>query len=205
MRRTEEVTQRGCRAALAVSFGALTLVTGCSFAMDVAPNDPSKRTVEAARNCTSSFAAPVVDTLSAAVGAYNTAVSANATDGVKVYGISMSRSAGLALGVSQLAAFGIAAAYGYIQAGRCHALRVERHLEEPTQQAPTGGHGSQPPSTASTADVSSPTVATNTSTDPADAPNAPDPQLPSWSAFRRVELEPPHAPTQPSRFETQPP
>lgn len=202
MGRTEEVTQRGRWVALAISFCALTLVTGCSFAMDVAPSDPSKRTVEAARQCTASFAAPVVDTLSAAVGAYNTAVSANATDGVKVYGISMSRSAGLALGVSQLAAFGIAATYGYIQAGRCHALRVERRLEEPAQQSPTGGHGSQPPSTA---EIASPTVATNTSTDPADAPNAPEPQLPSWSAFRRVELEPPHAQTQPSRFGTRPP
>jgi hypothetical protein len=200
MARTEEVTQRSRWVALAVSLCMPALTTGCSFAMDVAPHDPSQRTVEAASQCTSSFAAPVADSVSAAIGAVNTAIALSATDEVRIYGIPMKRSAGLALGVTQLAAFGIAATYGFIQGGRCHALRAERHLEEPAKQPVTGVHGSPPP--ASTAESTSPSYPMNASTDPADAPNAPEPQLPSWSAFRRVELAPPRAPehTQQSRF-----
>jgi hypothetical protein len=177
----------------------LTVTTGCSFAMNVAPSDPSKRTVEAARECTGSYAAPIADTLSAGVGAFNTAVALSATDEVAIYGISMKRSSGLALGVTQLAAFGLAATYGYIQGSRCHALRAERHLEEPPEPPPTGGHGAP---TANTTDSTNPA---NASADATDAPGAPAPELPSWSAFRRVELEPPHAHKQATRFESPPP
>ena len=173
-----------------VGAGALAAATGCSFAMDIAPSDPSRRTVEAARECTSSVAAPIADSISAAVGAYNTGVSLAATDEVRIYGITAKRSTGLALGVTQLAAFGIAATYGFIQASRCHSLRAERHLDEPTPKPPpTGGHGSPAANSPSTAESSSASDATLA------------PELPSWSAFRRVELPPPSQKTQqPSRF-----
>src|SRR4051812_24978211 len=144
MFRTEGSRRASYRVARVLSVCALTVTTGCSFAMDVAPSDPSKRTVAAARECTASFAAPIVDSISAAVGAYNTGVSLGATDEVAIYGIHMKRGAGLALGVTQLAAFGVAATYGFVQATRCHTLRAERHLDAPAEQPPVGGTGRSP-------------------------------------------------------------
>jgi hypothetical protein len=157
---------------------ALSLVaSGCSFAMRTAPSDPSERTPEAAQACTSSYLVPALDSVSAAVGGYNIAVSAAADDKVRIYGGEVDKGVGLGLGIAQLAAFGIAATYGYIEATRCNELRHEQRVLTDDEVAarpadPPPGPGMPPPP-------------------PADVtPEKRAAELPEWSAFRREPLPP---------------
>lgn len=167
-----------------LSWGVAALAlatTGCSLGMHTAPSDPSERTHEAARECTSSYLHPIGDVAGAAVGAINIGIAASADDGVSIYGTEASRKVGIGLGITQLALFGAAATYGFIQAGRCNALRHEQHVLTDGEVAalpppPPPPPADPPPDTpAGAADAS------GASTTAA---------LPEWSAFRRVPLGP---------------
>jgi hypothetical protein len=175
---------------------ALAVVTsGCSFAMNTAPSDPSDRTSEAARECTSSYLKPAMDMLGAGVGGINIGISALADDKVKIYGIEVDKGVGLGLGIGQLALFGAAATYGFIQAGRCNALRHEQNVE-------TDGEAierAQSPSPAA-ANPPSGVIKDPTRSPPGDMTQSSD-TLPEWSAFRRVPLGPMPPPRElPHRF-----
>jgi hypothetical protein len=181
---------------------ALGLVTsGCSFGMNVAPADPSRRTHEAARRCTDSYLLPIVDTLGAGLGAYNVGVSTAADDKVKLYGVDVDKKVGLALGVTQLIAFGAAATYGYVQATRCNSLRHEQHLEvdpqAPAPAAPGASAQAKPGASAPPPVEAAPgTADDHDATDqpaPAASGGPPQHELPSWSAFRRMPLPAPSA------------
>ena len=160
--------------------------------MNTAPAAPSERTTPAASECTSSVLLPTGDAIAAAVGAVNIGISASADDQVRYYGVTMDKQAGLAIGITQLAVFGAAAAYGYVQASRCNALRREVHLEsEPpaAREAPRKGPEQPAPTTSGASPAEAAPVA--------EAHR----ELPSWSALRRVPLTATKAPpTAPSRF-----
>ena len=105
-----------------------TLCCGCSFFLVPSPpSDPSYRTQEAADACKTSALIPAGDTAMALVGALNLGIAASAESDEKVrwYGAELDRGAGMALGVAQLALFGAAATYGFVQLSRCHDLRKE--------------------------------------------------------------------------------
>jgi hypothetical protein len=171
------------------------VVTGCSFGMNVAPSDPSKRTHEAARKCTDGVFLPVADSLVAAVGVYNISVSAAAQDKVTMYGVPVDKTAGLTLGITQLVVFGAAATYGYIQAARCTGLQRELHraadLEAEAQAKPTAA-ANQPleaaPGSADDHDAAEGPPARSAANVPSAGSAPPERQLPSWSAFRRMPM-----------------
>jgi len=192
--------------------------TGCSLFMHTAPSDPSERVTPAASECTSSVWLPTGDALAAAVGAVNVGISAAADDQVHYYGVTMDKQAGLAIGITQLAVFGAAAAYGYVQASRCLELRREVHLDstpaaaresprEAPEERPTTTRGGPTTAVAGAAAESPPPGAPPTAAAPAAAPSAETPrELPSWSALRRVPLTATRAPhTAPARFSGSPP
>jgi len=168
---------------------------GCSLGMSTAPSHPSARTEEAARECTSSPHLPILDTLSAGVGAFNVAISAAAEDEVTFYGAAIDKEVGLTLGITQLALFGAGAVYGYVQLGRCHALRKERHLTSGEGHARRDRNPRSPPLEGGSAVADVPP--------PAEPPS----ELPSWSAFRRVHLSPsarsrtPHGMSRPATWQ----
>jgi hypothetical protein len=176
------------------------VVTGCSFGMNVAPSDPSKRTTKAARDCTDSVLFPIGDTLAAGVGAYNVGVSVAAHDKVTIYGAPVDKSVGLALGISQLVAFGAAATYGYIQVARCNSLKHEQHVvddaDAQTESKPTAP---PPPPVEAAPGTSDDHDATEALPAPAGSNAPPEQQLPSWSAFRRMPM--PGASTSHNRYE----
>jgi hypothetical protein len=153
--------------------------TGCSFFMNTAPSAPSERTPEAAHACTNDALVPILDTVSAGVGAANIAVSAGAYDQVEYGSIKMDKKVGLALGVTQLVLAGAAATYGYVQLARCNALRREVGLEPPVAQAPPKGNATTY-GVASVQEPEQPAVAV--------PPDSEHHELPEWSALRRVPL-----------------
>jgi hypothetical protein len=104
------------------------LCCGCSFFMVPSPpSDPSERTQEAADECNANALAPAGDALVAAVGALNLgiAASANSDEKIRWYTAELDPGTGMALGAAQLALFGAAATYGFIQLSRCYELRRE--------------------------------------------------------------------------------
>ena len=145
--------------------------------MNVAPSDPSERTHEAARSCSGSVALPVLDTLGAAIGGANIAISVTAEDKVRIYGIPVDKEVGLGLGITQLTVYGLAATYGYIQAARCRSLRRGGHPDEDLSEErvqPLNGGKSGP--------------LLREAKEPDVVPGFGD-DLPSWSAFRRMPIE----------------
>lgn len=200
---------------VSVSAGA----TGCSFSMQTAPSDPARRTRQAARSCTWDVSYPVVDTISTAVGVYNIGISRAARDRVSIYTVETSKKAGLALGITQAAVFGVGAIYGYVQAARCSELRRETRLDaRPGDWAFTrrvrakrsAGDSSTPGESTARAG-SAPGSEDDRPHGPApgsedDRPHGPAPGtedagstgLPSWSAFRRYPLAPENPPRTPA-------
>jgi hypothetical protein len=100
---------------------------GCSFVfVPPPPSDPMERTREAASRCTTSVLHPVLDSVAAGVGALNFGIAADASPGkVAWYSIEMDAKKGMALGATQLALYGAAAVYGFVQTSRCSDLRDE--------------------------------------------------------------------------------
>jgi hypothetical protein len=153
-----------------------TALGGCSFSMNVAPSEPSERTRQAARNCTSSVLYAVGDSLSAGVGLVNIGISASADRKVLIYGAETDKDVGLALGITQLALFGGAAVYGYVQSARCGALRAEQNIDGEERRSEAAGRGA----------VVLPRRGAEKQPEPSFAG---EDNLPSWSAFRRHPIE----------------
>jgi hypothetical protein len=106
--------------------------------MRTAPSDPAERTRNAALSCTSDAYFPFLDTISAGVGVYNIGVSLAARDRVSIYGVERSKKAGLALGITQAALFGLGATYGYVQLARCSELSRGKGID-PTRGTVVNG------------------------------------------------------------------
>jgi hypothetical protein len=149
-----------------------TALGGCSFTMNVAPSDPSERTRQAARECTSSVYYPALDTLAAAVGAANIVISATADRKVLIYGAETDKDVGLGLGITQLVLYGGAAAYGYLQLARCSTLRSEQNIDGDERRSEAAGRGG----------VVLPRRGAEEQPEPSFGG---EDSLPSWSAFRR--------------------
>ena len=182
--------------------GALLVVLafatgGCSFGMNVAPSEPSQRTRQAARECSASILAPLGDTLGAGVGAYNMGISLAARNEVTIYTAPVDKGVGLALGISQLALYGAAATYGYIQAGRCNSLRAETHMNGGAEQVVSlPGRSRTSPTAAAASRARGDALGSehDPGTSTQAASGSVEATLPAWSAFRRVPLKPTPAP-----------
>lgn len=192
-----------------------SLALGCSFAMPVAPSDPSHRTAEAAQRCTVSYADPAFDLGGVVLSSANLAVALGAKDRVLLDAVlPMSKTAGAALASSQLALYSAAAVYGLVQVARCTELRKEQPVDAPVRGpfagAPNGNgdaraqimhrhvdpnaipddaplaRGGSSGAQAPEATTAEPDAASDeATTEPSNDPRT----LPPWSAFKRMPLQ----------------
>lgn len=169
--------------------------------MNTAPSDPSERVTVAASECTNTAYLPAGDALAAAVGGINIGISAAAEDEVRYYGVTMDKGVGLAIGITQLAVFGAAATYGFIQLNRCNQLRREVHLDSPPEPERPA---TPPPASSPAAAIADAPAPASEGTAPAAPPQH---ELPSWSALRRFPMtaKPSPSTASPSRYNGSPP
>jgi len=93
---------------------------GCSFLFTTAPKSAESPTEFASSKCTTSKAAPIVDTLIAGYQGFRTAYAISADDSA-YKDLPISREADIAFGVGFLALYGASAVYGYYVTGKCSA------------------------------------------------------------------------------------
>lgn len=121
-----------CMAALA----AALLLQGCSFLFVDAP---SPRYADAPRAqpvvCTTSVAAPVVDTVVATFEVVRTGFALGADD-ADYHNYPISRGADIAIGLGLTALFAGAAAYGYVNTSKCSDLKEEVREAPPPGMPP---------------------------------------------------------------------
>src|SRR5262245_47336117 len=118
---------RGCGMVLIAGFSSL----GCSFLFTTtAPDHPERIPPERAIDCTTSNAAPVVDTLVAAYQVVRTFYALSADDAAYA-NAPISRGSDVALGLAFMGVFGGSALYGYTVTSECSdakELRRRRYL-----------------------------------------------------------------------------
>ena len=106
---------------------------GCSF-LFVSP--PPKGAGEFASfepvKCTTSKAAPVVDTVIAGLEAVRTGIALAASDS-DYNGVPISRGTDIGLGLGLFALYGASAAYGYVVTGNCKDARGGAHYSKPPE------------------------------------------------------------------------
>jgi len=105
--------------------GALLLsmtgvLPGCSFLFTTAPKSAESPSEFASKKCTTSKAAPIVDTVIAGLQGVRTGI-ALAADKSAYDDSPISREADVAFGLGFLALFGASAIYGYYVTGQCSA------------------------------------------------------------------------------------
>ncbi len=106
--------------------------SGCSFLFTTkAPSQPERLPPNERIECTSSKAAPIIDTIVGGLEVVRTGVALGADDS-DYRNVAISREADIALGVAFSALFISSAAYGYTVTSRCSALKEDR-LERPTR------------------------------------------------------------------------
>jgi len=110
------------------------VLPGCSFLFTTAPKAPESPTAFATNKCTTSKAAPIVDTIIAGLEGVRTGL-ALAADESAYDKAPISRGADVALGLGFLALFGASAIYGYHVTGQCSA-RHDRAVIAPRPEAP---------------------------------------------------------------------
>lgn len=98
--------------------------------------------------------------------------------------------------------YGLGATYGYVQVARCSALRRETERDDADDSPGSSSNGNTPPRNQATASASR---APGSEDDPPQGPApgtedaAPaNPELPSWSAFRRYPLQQEQQPRPPA-------
>lgn len=108
---------------------------GCSFVfVDSPPDHPERISSQSEVKCTTSKAAPVIDTLIAGYQGVRTAMAASASD-ADYSGAPISREADVFFGAGFLALFASSAIYGYVTTGNCKDAKAS-HGYERTQDAP---------------------------------------------------------------------
>ena len=146
----KEMLLRTSRGALscALILSLTTVLPGCSFLFTTAPKHAQPSVEFVSNKCTTSKAAPIVDTVIAGLEGVRTGL-ALAADQSTYDHAPISRGADIALGVGFLALFGASAIYGYSVTGECssrrdRALVVEPH-EQPEPQKTPDPHDRRPP------------------------------------------------------------
>jgi hypothetical protein len=126
---------------LCVSLGSLS---GCSFLFVHSP--PAQHAQLHYFDCTSSKAAPVIDTVVAGLEAVRTGVAISASEG-DYAGYPISRGADIGFGLGLTALFTAAAIYGYNATGDCADAKeaLERRAEEAPEMGPGPPPGAPPP------------------------------------------------------------
>ncbi len=118
--------------------------SGCSFLFTTkAPSQPERLPPNERIECTSSKAAPVIDTIVGGLEVVRTGVALGADDS-DYRNVAISREADIALGVAFSALFISSAAYGYTVTSRCSALKEDR-LERLRTQPVSGPGYAVPP------------------------------------------------------------
>ena len=109
-------------------------LAGCSFIFVDAPPSRAPRTErissESELSCTTSKAAPIIDTIIAGLQGVRAGVAAAADDSA-YDGLPISRGADITLGVGFMALFAASAGYGYVMTGKCKDLKGGAQLEDP--------------------------------------------------------------------------
>jgi hypothetical protein len=103
--------------------GAIVMTSGCSFLFTKKlPSEPDRLSVIAPIKCTSSQAAPIVDSAVGALQVVRTALAINADDSAYTESL-ISREADIGFGVTLAALFISSAAYGFVVTGDCRAWK----------------------------------------------------------------------------------
>jgi hypothetical protein len=147
------ISIRGARACH-VTVLAMSL-NGCSFIfVDTPPASPPRYGSETKVRCTTSKAAPIIDTVIASYQVVRTGVAVS-SDESDYANAPISRGADIGFGVGLAALFLGSAIYGYVQTGRCNAMQggapAERGLPDKEDEAwreppgPTAAPSSAPP------------------------------------------------------------
>lgn len=129
--------------ALLASAASLTLLPGCSLFFVQSP--PTPRLPDQPVACTTSNAAPIVDSVVAGLQLVRVgyAISQKESD---YEDFPISRGADIGIGVGLLAVFAASAAYGFGVTGSCASAQHEAAAEQPVVDAvgtPAGGGGVQ--------------------------------------------------------------
>jgi hypothetical protein len=111
---------RSARVRAVAALLSLTTLPGCSLLFVNPPPDRPPSYADAPRRveCTSSVAAPVVDTVIAGLQIVRTGIAATADDSV-YDDAKISRGADIAIGVSLMTLFGLSAVYGFYTTDAC--------------------------------------------------------------------------------------
>jgi len=110
---------------------ALTgVLPGCSFLFTTAPKQADSPAEFVSKKCTTSKAAPIVDTVIAGLEGVRTGI-AVAADKSVYENAPISRGADIGLGLGFLALFGASAIYGYYVTGECSSRHDRALVAEP--------------------------------------------------------------------------
>lgn len=155
-----------------LSIAALPL-SGCSFLfVDGPPDHPERVSRQSELRCTTSKAAPIIDTVIAGYQVIRTGAAVAASDST-YDGAPISRGADIGLGLGFMALFGASAAYGYVVTGDCKDAKARQGTSEDTLPPPAYGPREQevwstPPDAPSAAPASAPAQAESSSAPPAE-------------------------------------
>lgn len=131
----------------ALILGMAGFLPGCSFLFTTAPKHAESSQFESSK-CTTSKAAPIVDTLITGLEGVRTGLALSADNSTYDHA-PISRAADVGLGVGFVALFGASAIYGYYVTGACSARRngavVVEHRKEPEDREPGDPDESPPP------------------------------------------------------------
>jgi hypothetical protein len=113
------------------ALAAALLLQGCSFIfVDTPPTVHDASTPPSSIHCTTSAAAPVVDTVVAVFEAVRTGIALGADDS-DYHSYPISRGADIAIGLGLTTLFTAAATYGYINTSKCSDVKEEAHEPPP--------------------------------------------------------------------------
>ena len=131
----------------ALLLGLTGLLPGCSFLFTTAPKHAESSAQFESNKCTTSKAAPIVDTLITGLEGVRTGIALSADNSAYDKAL-ISRGADVGLGIGFMALFGASAIYGYYVTGECSARRNHAVVVEPPNEREdreTGDPASGPP------------------------------------------------------------
>jgi hypothetical protein len=138
-----------------------TLATGCSFVFASEPEPPPRHRPPPAPECSTSRAAPIVDTVIAGYELYRTGVAIDASN-ADYADAEITRGDDITLGVALTALFALSALYGYRTTSDCDDAKAEWQRERfrPVYVPPPYPYPYPPPPTAAPPPAAPPPPAT---------------------------------------------
>jgi hypothetical protein len=109
--------------------------SSCSFVFVQPPHHVEDQLAESPRHCTSSKAAPIVDTLITGLEAVRTGLAVSADDSA-YQNSPIDRKTDIGLGVGLTALFLASSIYGFYETGQCHANVPRTHTPDDSEPAP---------------------------------------------------------------------